>query len=115
MAQGNEYTTYAKHFSEKKLNRKTARNKRLGRALLKKVFELGYAFLSPDTPAWARAVIIGALGYFISPADAVPDLIPGVGYVDDAGVITSALVAVASSVTDAVEARANEAVDNILG
>ena len=87
----------------------------LGRALLKKVFELGYAFLSPDTPAWAKAVIIGALGYFISPADAVPDLIPCVGYVDDAGVITSALTTIAMYVTDDVKAKAEKAVEDLLG
>ena len=87
----------------------------LGRALLKKVFELGYAFLSPDTPAWAKAVIIGALGYFISPADAVPDLIPCVGYVDDAGVITSALTTIAMYVTDDVKAKAEKAVEGLLG
>ena len=77
--------------------------------------EIGYAFMSPDTPVWARAVIIGAIGYFISPADAVPDLVPGVGYVDDAGVIASALAAVGSNITNEVEEKADKAVDDLLG
>lgn len=40
-----------------------------------------YALLkSSSTPAWAKAAIIGALGYFICPLDAVPDFLP-VGFV----------------------------------
>ena len=84
MAESINYADYADHYSEEELNRKFSKTKRLGSKLLKSVFELGYAFMSPDTPVWARAVIVGAIGYFISPADAVPDLVPGVGYVDDA-------------------------------
>ncbi|MCX7934393.1 MAG: DUF1232 domain-containing protein [Planctomycetota bacterium] len=38
-----------------------------------------------------KAIIVGALLYFISPFDIVPDFLPGVGYFDDIGVI--ALVA----------------------
>ena len=115
MAESINYADYADHYSEEELNRKFSKTKRLGRKLLKSVFELGYAFMSPDTPVWARAVIIGAIGYFISPADAVPDLVPGVGYVDDAGVIASALAAIALYVTDEVRARAEEAVNKLLG
>ena len=53
----------------------------------------------PNTPAWAKTVIVGALGYFIFPMDAVPDLVPGVGYVDDLGVLTAAVSTIAASVT----------------
>lgn len=109
------YADYADHYSEEALNSKLSKTKRLGRKLLKSVFELGYAFMSPDTPVWARAVIVGAIGYFISPADAVPDLVPGVGYVDDAAVIASALAAVGSNITDEVEEKADRAVDDLLG
>ena len=109
------YSKFASHCSETNLLDKMAKNRCLGRKLLKSVFELGYAFMSPDTPVWARAVIIGAIGYFISPADAVPDLVPGVGYVDDAGVIASALAAVGSNITNEVEEKAEKAVDDLLG
>jgi uncharacterized membrane protein YkvA (DUF1232 family) len=37
------------------------------------------------------AVIIGALVYFVSPIDAIPDLTPVVGYIDDAAVIAAAV------------------------
>ena len=115
MAESINYADYADHYSEEELNRTFSKTKRLGRKLLKSVFELGYAFMSPDTPVWARAVIVGAIGYFISPADAVPDLVPGVGYVDDAAVIASALAAVGSNITDSVEKKADKAVDDLLG
>lgn len=110
-----DYADYADHYSEEELKAKLSKTKRLGRKLLKNIFELGYAFMSSDTPVWARAVIIGAIGYFISPADAVPDLVPGVGYVDDAGVIASALAAVGSNITNEVEEKAEKAVDDLLG
>ncbi len=35
----------------------------------------------------SKGAIVAALIYFISPVDAIPDVIPGVGYVDDAVVI----------------------------
>lgn len=40
-----------------------------------------------DVPVWAKVSIVAALGYFISPIDAVPDFLPG-GYVDDLAVMT---------------------------
>lgn len=45
--------------------------------------------VDPDfTVSWeTKAAIIFALGYFISPVDAIPDAIPVVGYVDDALVV----------------------------
>lgn len=42
--------------------------------------------------AWHRkAIVVTALIYFISPVDAVPDIAPLVGYLDDLGVIASLL------------------------
>jgi uncharacterized membrane protein YkvA (DUF1232 family) len=40
-----------------------------------------------DVPWETIALAIGALIYFISPIDAIPDFIPVVGYIDDAAVI----------------------------
>jgi len=42
--------------------------------------------------SWYRkAIVVGALIYFITPIDAVPDLTPLFGYLDDLGVITAVL------------------------
>ena len=40
--------------------------------------------------SWHRkAIVVAALIYFISPIDAIPDITPLVGYLDDLGVITA--------------------------
>ena len=42
--------------------------------------------------SWHRkAIVVAALIYFISPIDAIPDIAPFVGYLDDLGVITALL------------------------
>lgn len=45
-----------------------------------------------------KATIVGALLYFISPVDAIPDVALVVGYIDDAGVISFALNSIAAEV-----------------
>lgn len=42
-------------------------------------------------PAWAKASILPALGYFIFPIDVIPDVIPVVGLTDDASVIAGVI------------------------
>lgn len=37
----------------------------------------------PDVPLKTKGLIISALGYFILPFDAIPDLLSGIGYTDD--------------------------------
>ena len=41
----------------------------------------------PETPARAKAMILGGLAYFVMPADAIPDILAGVGFTDDAAVL----------------------------
>ena len=50
------------------------------------------------TPGWAKTVIYGALGYFISPIDAIPDLTPLIGYSDDLGVLVAATATIISHI-----------------
>ena len=69
---------------------------------------LYYAAQREDTPAWAKAVIYGALGYFILPLDAIPDVMPGIGYTDDLGVLGAAITTVASYIDDSVKELARE-------
>ncbi len=52
----------------------------------------------PTTPGWVRAILLGALAYFILPADMIPDLLPGMGFTDDATVLFAAAQAVASHI-----------------
>ena len=55
--------------------------------IVEKALVLYYCLQDDDTPAWARGTIMGALGYLILPADAVPDILPGAGYTDDLAVL----------------------------
>lgn len=45
-------------------------------------------------------LIAGALLYFLSPIDFIPDSIPGIGYVDDAAVVLACLKLVQSDVDE---------------
>ncbi|MBD2258612.1 DUF1232 domain-containing protein [Pseudanabaena sp. FACHB-2040] len=67
----------------------------LGLPITEKVLTLYYCFCDRDTPAWAKTVIVGALGYFILPLDAIPDITPVAGYTDDFGMLASAFAMVA--------------------
>jgi len=68
-----------------------------GKECIKKALTLYYTLIDSDTPVWARTVIVGALGYFISPVDGIPDLLPG-GYVDDIGILAAAILTVGAHV-----------------
>jgi uncharacterized membrane protein YkvA (DUF1232 family) len=57
-----------------------------------------YCSLDRATPLRVRASILGALIYFVTPADAMPDLLPALGFTDDAAVIAATLQLVAAYV-----------------
>ena len=50
-----------------------------------------YCAFERDTPLHVKATLIGALGYFVLPTDAVSDLLPVVGFTDDAAVLAAAV------------------------
>jgi len=50
-----------------------------------------YCAFDRRTPTHVRVALIGALVYFISPFDVLPDLLPIVGFADDAAVIAGAI------------------------
>ena len=47
-----------------------------------------------------RATLLGALAYFVLPIDAIPDMIVGLGYTDDAAVLFAALRMVGGAIED---------------
>ncbi|MEG5072512.1 YkvA family protein [Microcoleus sp. B3-D2] len=65
-----------------------------GREVVEKALILYYTAQNPNVPAWAKGVVLGALTYFISPADAIPDILVGIGFTDDLGVLLAALATV---------------------
>lgn len=81
---------------------------RAGREIVEKALWLFYAARRPETPVWARSVIVGALAYFVLPTDAIPDFIPGIGYTDDLSVLATAVGAVALFINDDVKRKTEE-------
>ena len=72
--------------------------KAVGKQGIKLALILYYCYLDDETPQWAKLFIAGALVYFISPIDVVPDFVPGVGYTDDLSVMALAMAAVAAHI-----------------
>jgi uncharacterized membrane protein YkvA (DUF1232 family) len=93
---GGEEGEYGKQYSEKSFWEKLGGFAlKAGREVVQSALVLFYCLVDNDTPHWARTVIVGALGYFIVPLDAIPDFTPAVGFADDLGVLVSALAVVA--------------------
>lgn len=68
-----------------------------------------YCALDPQVPLRVRATLLGALAYFVAPLDAVPDILLGVGFTDDATVLLGAIALVTSHITDEHRRRAEAA------
>lgn len=49
---------------------------------------LYYLLQKNNIPLKEKTLILGALGYLIAPFDFIPDLLPGMGFVDDIGALT---------------------------
>lgn len=103
-------SNYEASYSQKSFWKKVARfAPAAGKKVMRGALVLYYALLDKDTPKWARARIAGALGYFIFPLDAIPDVVVGTGFLDDLGVLALALATVAGHVkqqhTEAAEAK----------
>ena len=59
-----------------------------------------YCARDPATPARVKAILIGALAYFLLPPDVMPDVLIGLGFTDDAAVFWAAWQAVSSHITE---------------
>jgi len=72
-----------------------------------------YCSIDPETPARVRAILLAALAYFILPTDLIPDFIVGLGFSDDATVLTAALGIVAGHISDAHKSQANSTIKQL--
>ena len=50
-----------------------------------------YCAFDRNTPNHVRAALLGALAYFVLPFDVMPDLLPIIGFTDDAAVLAAAI------------------------
>jgi uncharacterized membrane protein YkvA (DUF1232 family) len=73
--------------------------RRAGEALLLPALTAWHLARDPNTPREAKFALFAALAYLVLPADAVPDLLPGIGFTDDFAALTAALGIAARVVT----------------
>lgn len=82
--------------------------RRLGVKMTYTILLLFYAYREKDTPGWAKSVVLTALGYFLMPFDLNPDFSPISGFLDDLGILSFALVNIASYITMEVKINARK-------
>jgi uncharacterized membrane protein YkvA (DUF1232 family) len=95
-----------RHFSEASFAAKVSGV--FGRAsceVLRAALTLHELLRSKDTPLWAKAAIVAALGYFVLPTDAVPDFLPVVGFSDDLGVMLALLSTLEAFVSEDIRRK----------
>ena len=68
-----------------------------------------YCAFDRDTPLHVKAALVGALAYFVLPFDAIPDMLPVIGFTDDAAVLATAIRLVAAHITPLHRAAARAA------
>jgi len=59
-----------------------------------------YCAVDRETPVQVKAVLMGALAYFVMPADMIPDFIAWMGFADDATVLALAIRSVEPHIKD---------------
>lgn len=79
-----------------------------GEYVIRMALVLYYELQDPTISFFERAVIYGALGYLILPADLIPDFMPLFGYTDDIVVLKKALDYIDTHVTEYVEEKVEE-------
>ena len=58
-----------------------------------------YCAFDRQTPRHVQAALLGAIAYFVLPFDFVPDMLPVLGFTDDAAVLATAIRLVSSHIT----------------
>ncbi len=103
----NAVNKYSKNYSEKGFWEKVKRYAlKFG---VKPIYILLLLFyLIPKVSFANKAIIIGGLGYFISPFDIIPDAIPVAGYIDDMAVLMFVYSTVKSNLDDEIRQKAKD-------
>ena len=57
-----------------------------------------YCAFDRQTPMQVRVILLGALAYFVLPIDGVPDILPILGFTDDAAVLATAMKVVIDAI-----------------
>jgi uncharacterized membrane protein YkvA (DUF1232 family) len=104
-----DFMNYGGKFSKRDFTEKIARiAKRAGAKLVYAALILYYTLQSENVSKKDKAIIIGALGYMISPLDAIPDAIPIAGLTDDLAVLLYVLKKVWTDIDPEIQAKAKK-------
>ena len=104
-----DFMSYSDKFSPKGFVDKISEvAKRAGAKLVYSALVLYYMLQSKNVTVKEKAIIIGALGYLISPLDVLPDAIPIVGLSDDLSVLVYVISKVWGDVPEDVKIKAQE-------
>lgn len=111
-----DFEKYEDKYSESGLWDKIRKNiAKIGVKVIYQALLLYYVAQAPNCPSKIKAGIIGALGYLISPIDLIPDIMPGIGYADDAAAIATAVALAQIYITDEIKAQAKAKIADLLG
>ncbi len=100
---------YANKFSNSEFVDKISKiAKRAGAKLVYAALILYYTLQSDKISIKDKAIIVGALGYLISPLDVIPDAIPIAGLGDDLAVLVYVLNKVWGNVSEDIKNQAKE-------
>lgn len=72
-----------------------------------------YCAIDPTTPLQVKAILFGALAYFITPVDLIPDFVAWFGFSDDAAVLYAAIRAVSGSIKPSHREQARVSLDRL--
>lgn len=104
-----DFMSYSSKFTSGEFMDKISKiAKRAGAKLVYAALILFYTLQSDKISIKDKAIIIGALGYLVSPLDVVPDAIPIVGLGDDLTVLIYVLNKVWGDVPEDVKTKARE-------
>jgi uncharacterized membrane protein YkvA (DUF1232 family) len=100
---------FAQYFSESDFWQKVKEvGRKIGIKMSYAALLLFYTLRSSEVPGKIKAIIIGALGYFILPADFMPDFMPFLGFADDLFALMLAITQSAAYMTPDIKFQAKD-------
>ena len=116
MEENQDTTQYQQHYDENSFwNKVKSIAKKAGIKLIYIALLLYYYLQSSHISTKDKAIIYGALGYFIFPFDIIPDYIPFIGYTDDLSILMYAYKKVKSKIDDHIREKAKNKLNSFFG
>jgi uncharacterized membrane protein YkvA (DUF1232 family) len=72
-----------------------------------------YCARDPETPTAAKGMVLAALAYFVLPTDAIPDILPALGFTDDAAVLAAVMAIIGKNLKSRHREEAKAAMERL--